>query len=155
MLTIHFNITQKITRRNTEQTFAKTRSQFRNEQFQVGWNCKARFQLFQIHSERIKTMIQALQTCWIKEGIKCWNSIWDPNIFVIEQQKHDCGDEPISIKRIFRECPQYNRERNICFYDHRSLETILGWNGQNLLISAIFKFLTITDLLSLIWGNIL
>ena len=59
-----------------------------------------------------------------------------------------CGDEFLSIKHIFLECPQYNWERNVCFNNHRSLKTILGQNDQNVPISAIFRFLTITNLLS-------
>ena len=43
---MHFTTSQKNTRRNTEIADAKTRSQFRNVQFQVGWNRKMRLQLF-------------------------------------------------------------------------------------------------------------
>ena len=37
-----------------------------------------------------------------------------------------CGDEPNSIKHIFCECPLYNRERNVCFHNHRLLNTYKG-----------------------------
>ena len=45
---MHFTTSQKNTRRNTEIADAKTRSQFRKVQFQVGWNRKTRLQLFRL-----------------------------------------------------------------------------------------------------------
>ena len=63
------------------------------------------------------------------------------------RQANEClfCEVPITIKHIFTECPNYNTQRRICFGSQNpDLRSILGINPP---LEAIFKFLTVTNLL--------
>ena len=64
-----------------------------------------------------------------------------------------CEEEPLTIEHIMCHCTMYNVQRNQSFRNiHPHIKDILGKHDHHT-INAIFKFLTLTNLLNTIWTN--